>query len=263
MLLNELCVKDIEIVTLTNLEDLSHDLIRSFNPFCKVPILVFMDESQIAMTECGAILTYILEQYDTSYLLHPNPAEGPEGYAHYSQLFFFALSTVYPLLSIRIVEAQLEFGEGAGVLKAVDEWQDIVGPKLELHLEEKVGKFLYGDELSPVDMVSNTCGESEECKTSDVVGFEIGRIKCGAEVELCYVKRYLERYRNKHTWNTVSNTCDVSAERKTESAVDIEIKQINCDAKEDMCYSIGDNNVSVATRKHTWNTVSNTCDVNA
>eukprot|EP00242_Pyramimonas_sp_CCMP2087_P003642 CAMPEP_0198209928 /NCGR_PEP_ID=MMETSP1445-20131203/17818_1 /TAXON_ID=36898 /ORGANISM="Pyramimonas sp., Strain CCMP2087" /LENGTH=218 /DNA_ID=CAMNT_0043883843 /DNA_START=158 /DNA_END=811 /DNA_ORIENTATION=+ len=153
MLLTELCVKDIEIVTLNNLEDLSHELIRSFNPSCKVPILVFMNESQIAMTECGAILTYILGKYDTSHLLHPNPADNAEGFAHYSQLFFFALSTVHPLLSIRIVEAQLQFGEGAGVPKAIDEWQDIVGPKLELYLEEKAGKFLYGDELSPVDMI--------------------------------------------------------------------------------------------------------------
>jgi len=147
---------DVEIYELTE-ADIESDTVSFYNPHRKAPILILPDGK--TLTEVGAIFNYLLLKYDKKYSLHPDP-EDMDAYLVYQELFHYALSTLSPLISTNIVARAIEAAEAGpraghkeAVERAIDEWQQIVGPKLELFLSKYNGNWMLGEKISPIDIL--------------------------------------------------------------------------------------------------------------
>jgi glutathione S-transferase len=58
------------------------------------------DKEGIAMWESGAVLSYILQMYDTSYQLHPNPKSCSNlEFAKFLHVQQFITATLYPFIA--------------------------------------------------------------------------------------------------------------------------------------------------------------------
>eukprot|EP00959_Pyramimonas_sp_CCMP1952_P456462 9473198-Pyramimonas_sp.AAC.2 len=160
MLLRELAspasLPDVHIIQIQK-DELSSETLRFYNPFCKLPVLVL--ENGKAVTEMGAIVNYLLHLYDKEYALQPDPSKDIKAYLEYQELFHFTLSTVRPLVSISIVERSAVDPDGEGedylqdIQNSINEWNDLVGPKLEDYLARSDGQWMLGKTITPVDMM--------------------------------------------------------------------------------------------------------------
>lgn len=151
-ILIELGVEDVNIETLTfaQLKSPSH-LAR--NPMGTSP--AFTDESNgIAIWESGAVLTYLLESYDTQHKLYPKQGTAsPLERAKYLHLQQFIIATVYPFLAslfLHTLKPELEQDKGY-ISSAKEKWLTLLAPTLTEFLGNQ--PFFMGSNISAVDFL--------------------------------------------------------------------------------------------------------------
>jgi glutathione S-transferase len=128
----------------------------AINPMGTAP--AFQD-GEIIIWESGAVLTYLLERYDTEHKFHPAclTAESTEEQIAYRAKFLhlqhYSIVTVYPFMAALYIHTfkPLEEQDAAYVASAKEKWQTCFGPVLEKWLGE--GRYFLGDEVSAVDFV--------------------------------------------------------------------------------------------------------------
>jgi glutathione S-transferase len=88
----------IQVKTLT-FSDLKSPQHLDRNPMGTSP--AFTDDQEgIAIWESGAVLSYILQMYDTSYQLHPNPKSCSKlAFAKFLHVQQFIIATLYPFIA--------------------------------------------------------------------------------------------------------------------------------------------------------------------
>jgi glutathione S-transferase len=128
----------------------------AMNPMGTSP--AFQD-GDIVMWESGAILTYLLEKYDTEHKLHPaclsteSTAEQEAVRAKFLHVQQFIIATAYPFMASLYVHTfkPLDKQDTAYVESAKQKWQNILGPILEKWLGD--GPYFLGDQVSAVDFL--------------------------------------------------------------------------------------------------------------
>jgi glutathione S-transferase len=129
----------------------------ALNPMGTSP--AFQD-GEIIIWESGAVLTYLLERYDTEHKLHPasvsseSTAEQISARAKFLQLQHYIISTVYPFMASLYIHTfkPLDQQDANYVESAKEKWQNYFGPVLEKWLGE--GPYFLGDQVSAVDFLS-------------------------------------------------------------------------------------------------------------
>jgi len=151
-ILLELAVEDVNIETLTfaQLKSPSH-LAR--NPMGTSP--AFTDEDTgIAIWESGAVLTYLLETYDTQHKFHPKQgAVSPLERAKFLHLQQYIIATVYPFLaSLFLHTLKPEHEQDHGYISSAKEkWLTLLAPTLTEVLGEQ--PFFLGNHISSIDFL--------------------------------------------------------------------------------------------------------------
>ena len=105
----------------------------------------------LVLYESGAILTHLLEKYDTSYLLHP-PMGCPTRPV-YLREFFYAIATVYPFMAPLFLHLQKPEAEQDAeyVARSKAKWREVIGPLLASVLGDKA--YHINTHLSAVDLL--------------------------------------------------------------------------------------------------------------
>ena len=129
----------------------------ALNPMGTSP--AFQD-GEIIIWESGAVLTYLLERYDTKHKLHPaclcteSPAEQIAARTKFLHLQHYIISTVYPFMASLLIHTfkPLDEQDANYVESAKEKWQNYFGPVLEKWLGE--GPYFLGDNISAVDFLA-------------------------------------------------------------------------------------------------------------
>jgi glutathione S-transferase len=129
----------------------------ALNPMGTSP--AFQD-GEIIIWESGAVLTYLLERYDTEHKLHPaflspeSTAEQIAARAKFLQLQHYIISTVYPFMASLYIHTlkPLDEQDADYVASAKEKWQTYFGPVLEKWLGR--GPYFLGDQVSAVDFLT-------------------------------------------------------------------------------------------------------------
>lgn len=104
--------------------------------------------------ESGAILLYLLEQFDRSHRFHPAPSASAQQRARFNQWMFFAASTCDPLLMEAYIHSHVlpeEQRDAARVDMNLLKWQQAIAQRIVPQLSK--GPFLCGDQFSGVDIM--------------------------------------------------------------------------------------------------------------
>ena len=153
----------IETLTFDQLKSPEH-LVR--NPMGTSPAFTD-DENGIAIWESGAVLTYILETFDTEYKLHVKPSVAGLGHAGRSggssvaakdraiflHLQQYIIATVYPFLAslfIHTLKPKKEQDQ-AYIDNAKKKFTTLLGPTLVRFLGSS--EFFMGDNISVIDLL--------------------------------------------------------------------------------------------------------------
>jgi glutathione S-transferase len=130
------------------------------NPMGTSP--TFTDDSStelpIAIWESGAVFTYVLEVYDTSFKLHPQPGPTPQqrhDRAKFLHVQQFITATVYPFMASLHIHAILnpkEQHDEAYIKKGKDTWRNQLAPVLAAALGDN--PYFMGNRISAVDMLA-------------------------------------------------------------------------------------------------------------
>lgn len=135
----------VEVLSFADLKTPSHLMI---NPMGTSP--AFRDGDTI-LWESGAVLNYLLEEYDIHYKLYPAPRTTNR--AKYLQLQQFIIATVYPLVAsmyIHVLQPQ-DKQDPVYVESAKAQWRDRLAPILIRWLGS--GPYFLGDQLSVIDFL--------------------------------------------------------------------------------------------------------------
>jgi glutathione S-transferase len=121
----------VQVVTLTfaQLKEPTH-LAR--NPMGSSPALTD-DENGIAIWESGAVLTYLLQIYDTEFQIHPNPSSASlKERAAFLHLQQYIIATVYPFLASLFIHTlkPKEEQDEEYVGNAISKWRTLLAPTL-------------------------------------------------------------------------------------------------------------------------------------
>lgn len=146
----------------------------AINPMGTSPTLTDADRD-IVMYESGAILSYLLEEYDVKHEFHPPVGSTPEERTRRASYLFlqtYILATVYPFVaSLFIHTLQPEENQDAAYLEvAKSKWRTLLGPTLTIWMDKTEGDyFLGGNSLSAIDLLickplnnANSMGELEQ-----------------------------------------------------------------------------------------------------
>ena len=120
----------------------------AINPMGTSP--AFQD-GNVRIWESQAILTHLLELYDTDHRLHPPQRAAKR--AQYLQLQAFLTATVYPHIASLFLHTlkQAEEQDAAYVSASKSKWTLVIAPTLVAALADQ--PYLLGDEISAVDFV--------------------------------------------------------------------------------------------------------------
>ncbi|KAL7496180.1 hypothetical protein ACHAWT_004402 [Skeletonema menzelii] len=151
-ILLELEVKDVNIETLTFAE-LKSPAHLARNPMGTSP--AFTDEDNgIAIWESGAVVTYLLETYDSQYKFHPKQSTArPLEHAKFLHLQQFIIATVYPFLASLFLHTLKPEHEQDQVYisNAKEKWLTLLAPTLADFLGGQ--PFFLGDHISSIDFL--------------------------------------------------------------------------------------------------------------
>lgn len=143
---------DVQVETLT-FADLKSPQHLKRNPMGSSPTLTDPDAG-IAIWESGAVLTFLLSQYDRTFKLHPNPATvSPAYYAKFLHLQQYILATVYPFLSslfIHILKSE-EDQDPQYIETSRQKWKNLLAPTLVSFLGDS--DFFMGPSMSAIDLL--------------------------------------------------------------------------------------------------------------
>jgi len=141
----------VETLTFADLKTHAH-LTR--NPMGTSP--AFTDEHEgIAIWESGAVLSYILQVYDTTYELHPNPQSCSKmELAKFLHLQQFIIATVYPFVASLYIHTlkPVEEQDEKYIQAAKEKFITLLAPTLMtfLHSEQDDGPFFFS-KISAID----------------------------------------------------------------------------------------------------------------
>ena len=130
--------------------DLKTDRVLGINPMGTSP--TFVTSGGIHMWESGAVVSWVLNEYDKEFKLHPSPQDS-DASAKYLQFQQFITATVYPFASQWFLhtlkpesEQDLEY-----LATAKSTWSTKIGPILERQVS--LNEFIIGDSVSAVDFL--------------------------------------------------------------------------------------------------------------
>lgn len=151
-ILLELGVKDVNIETLTFAE-LKTPAHLARNPMGTSP--AFTDEDNgIAIWESGAVLTYLLETYDTQHKFHPKQGTAtPLERANFLHLQQYIIATVYPFLAslfLHTLKPEHEQDQGY-IANAEKTWRTLLAPTLTGFLGGQ--PYFLGNDISSIDFL--------------------------------------------------------------------------------------------------------------
>jgi len=163
----------IETLTFADLKTPEH-LAR--NPMGSSPAFTD-DEEGVTIWESGAVLTYLLETYDTDYKLHPQPGVASQkDRANFLHLQQYIIATVYPFVAslfLHTLKPQQDQDQDY-VATATEKWKTLLAPTLVQFLGDKA--YFMGDTLSAIDLLAakpfnnaNSLGILEEFPTLAVL----------------------------------------------------------------------------------------------
>lgn len=121
------------------------------NPMGTSPTLT---DDGIAIWESGAVLTWLLEQYDNDYKLSPQPGvASPADRAKFLHLQQYILTTVYPFVASLFIHTLKPLAEldTAYVELSKSKWRTLLAPTLVGFLGDSA--FFMGNKLSAVDLL--------------------------------------------------------------------------------------------------------------
>jgi glutathione S-transferase len=124
------------------------------NPMGTSPTLVDSEHS-ISIWESGAVLTYLLEQYDTTFRLSPRPGvASPADRAKFLHLQQYILATVYPFLASLYIHTlkPVEEQDSGYVELSISRWRTLLAPTLAKFLGES-NYFMGNQEVGAVDFL--------------------------------------------------------------------------------------------------------------
>ena len=143
----------VESLTFADLKTPEH-LAR--NPMGTSPAFVDQ-ELGIRIWESGAVLTYLLERYDPSYQLHPNPKDCPPAQlAKFLHLKQFIVATVYPFIAslyLYVITKPKEEQDQAYIAKGKETIRTKLAPVLMDFLGDS-SFFMGGDQLTAIDLLA-------------------------------------------------------------------------------------------------------------
>jgi len=126
--------------------DLKNTTILELNPLGQVPIFVLPclrpESGETVLVDVGCIAMYFMEKYDDGFKFHPNPKENLEIWTNFMHLFFYIITTVYPL-----------FADNLNISENRQRWVNIVAPHLESHIICWGNKFITGNNVSILDFL--------------------------------------------------------------------------------------------------------------
>jgi glutathione S-transferase len=145
----ELTPSTVEVVTLT-FADIKGEAHLAINPMGSSP--AFQDGDTI-LWESGAVLNYLLEEYDTEYKLYAPPRSAKR--AKYLHLQQFIIATIYPFVASLYIHSLKDKSEQdeSCVTSAKEKWRDLLAPILIKWLGD--GPYFLGDQLSVVDLLTS------------------------------------------------------------------------------------------------------------
>jgi glutathione S-transferase len=146
------------------------------NPMGSSPAFTDQDH-EIAIWESGAVLTYLLEIYDTNFELYPQPGKAtPSERAKFLHLQQFVIATVYPFLASLFIHTfkPKEEQDHDYVENAKLKWRTVLAPILVQFLGDS--PYFMGEKMSAIDLLvakpfnnANSLGLLAEFPTLDAV----------------------------------------------------------------------------------------------
>jgi len=140
----------VETLTFADLKSKEH-LAR--NPMGTSPTFIDHDED-IEIWESGAVISYLLETYDSGFELHPDPSKvSKRDRAIFLHLQQYILATVYPFVAslfTHTLKPQQDQDE-LYIAKGKDTWRTKLAPTLTKFLGDS--PFFVGDKLSVLDLL--------------------------------------------------------------------------------------------------------------
>ena len=133
----------IQVKKLSFAEIKDPEYLRDVNPMGTSPAFVHENhsiEGKIQMFESGAIVSWLLEEYDTDNVLHPGPKQ--PGRAAYLFIQQYIIATIYPFLASLFIHTLKPEDEqdAAYVEQSKKKWTTLLGPTLQTL---KVGEGAY------------------------------------------------------------------------------------------------------------------------
>ena len=139
------CTVKVQVMSFADLKSESH---LAINPMGTSPTLQDDDDDTI-LWESGAVLNYILEEYDTEATLYAAPRTKQR--ARYLQLQQYIIATVYPFIASLYIHTLGKDQDDAYIESAKSKWRTLLAPTLEQWLGD--GPYFLGDKLSAVDFL--------------------------------------------------------------------------------------------------------------
>mmetsp|Transcript_108703 Transcript_108703/g.171488 ORF Transcript_108703/g.171488 Transcript_108703/m.171488 type:complete len:222 (+) Transcript_108703:103-768(+) len=137
---------EIEVVRL-DFQTLKEKVVN-INPMGTSP--TFVTKDGVHMWESGAVLAWILAEYDKENKLHPSP-ENRKKFAAFLQFQQYVIATVYPFVAKWFLHTLKDVSEQdpAFIASSGSTWSKTIAPTLETQLGTK--QYMLGDEISAVD----------------------------------------------------------------------------------------------------------------
>lgn len=123
------------------------------NPMGSSPTFVDKDFN-IDIWESGAVLTYLLEEYDKEYKLHPQPSKASASdRAKFLHIQYYIIATVYPFVaSLYLHTLKPPQDQDPNYVKtATGKWKTLLAPTLENFF---TGPYFLGEQMTAIDLLA-------------------------------------------------------------------------------------------------------------
>ena len=146
----------VNVKTLSFSDIKTEEYLRDVNPMGTSPAFKHENhptQGKIQMFESGAILSWILEEYDTSNIIHPAP--GQPGRASFLFIQQYVIATVYPFVASLFLHTlkPAEEQDAAYVKQSKSKFAQLLAPTLESLKSAESDWMLGGKEPSAVDFL--------------------------------------------------------------------------------------------------------------
>jgi glutathione S-transferase len=141
----------VETLTFADLKTTEH---KARNPMGSSPTFID-DDLGIGIWESGAVLTYLLEQYDTECKLYPKPGvASPADRAKFLHIQQYITATVYPFVASLFLHTLKPADEqdAAYVETAAGKWRTLLAPTLAKFLGD--GPYFMGSQMTAIDLLA-------------------------------------------------------------------------------------------------------------